>query len=143
MRFGCCRYVPDEEPWISDLRIIGYNLGELKSALEAVEVLPCSKHDYMRQAHLAHLSHSIALPKLQSFKLEENNKKREYIKSTVQAQGNQCAKCVKCAARLNSSSSFLCLKLLSKHPLDGIVKIVKRLANPCSSPVFDHLISEF
>jgi hypothetical protein len=42
-----------------------------------------------------------------------------------------------------SSSSFLSLKMLSKHPLDGPVKIVKRLADPCGGPEFDHLISAF
>jgi hypothetical protein len=42
-----------------------------------------------------------------------------------------------------SSSSFLFSRMLSKHPLDGPVKIVKRLANPCGRPEFDHLISEF
>lgn len=42
-----------------------------------------------------------------------------------------------------SSSSFLFSRMLSKHPLDGLVKIVERLANPCGRPVFDHLISEF
>ena len=41
------------------------------------------------------------------------------------------------------SSSFLSISMLSKHPLDGPVKIVKRFADPCSSPDFDHLISEF
>ena len=65
--------VPDQEPWILDLRAIGYDSCELKSALEAVEGLPCSNRDYMRKAHLAYLSHSIALPKLQSFKSEKNN----------------------------------------------------------------------
>jgi hypothetical protein len=43
----------------------------------------------------------------------------------------------------DSSSSFLSSRMLSKHPLDGPVKIVKRFADPCSSPDFDHLISEF
>jgi DNA polymerase I-like protein with 3'-5' exonuclease and polymerase domains len=31
--------VPDQEPWILDLRAIGYDLGELKSTLEAVEII--------------------------------------------------------------------------------------------------------
>jgi hypothetical protein len=31
--------VPDQEPWILDLRAIGYDLGELKTALEAVEII--------------------------------------------------------------------------------------------------------
>ena len=42
-----------------------------------------------------------------------------------------------------SSSSFLSFRILSKHPLDGLVKIVKRLANPCGRPDFDRLTSEF
>jgi hypothetical protein len=42
-----------------------------------------------------------------------------------------------------SSSSFLSSRMLSKHPLDSPVKIVKRLANPCGRPEFDHLIPEF
>jgi hypothetical protein len=31
--------VPDQEPWILDLRAIGHDLGELKTALEAVEII--------------------------------------------------------------------------------------------------------
>ena len=31
--------VPDQEPWIRDLRAIGYDLGELKAALEDVEII--------------------------------------------------------------------------------------------------------
>jgi DNA polymerase-1 len=31
--------VPDHEPWLLDLRALGYNLGELKPALEAVEII--------------------------------------------------------------------------------------------------------
>ncbi len=42
-----------------------------------------------------------------------------------------------------SNSSFLSSRMLSKHPLDSPVKIVKRLADPCGRPEFDHLISEF
>jgi hypothetical protein len=42
-----------------------------------------------------------------------------------------------------SNSSFLSSRMLSKHPLDSPAKIVKRLANPCGRPEFDHLISEF
>jgi hypothetical protein len=42
-----------------------------------------------------------------------------------------------------SNSSFLSLRMLSKHPLDGPMKIVKRFADPCGRPEFDHLISEF
>ena len=42
-----------------------------------------------------------------------------------------------------SNSSFFSLRMLSKHPLDGSMKIVKRLADPCGRPEFDHLISEF
>jgi hypothetical protein len=33
--------------------------------------------------------------------------------------------------------------MLSKHPLDGPMKIVERLADPCGCPEFGHLISEF
>jgi hypothetical protein len=40
------------------------------------------------------------------------------------------------------SSSFISLRMLSKHALDSPVKIVKRLADPCGRPEFDHLISE-
>jgi DNA polymerase I-like protein with 3'-5' exonuclease and polymerase domains len=31
--------VPDQDPWLLDLRAIGYDLGELKSALETVEII--------------------------------------------------------------------------------------------------------
>ena len=31
--------VPDQEPWILDLRAIGYDLGEMKTALESVEII--------------------------------------------------------------------------------------------------------
>jgi DNA polymerase I-like protein with 3'-5' exonuclease and polymerase domains len=31
--------MPDHEPWLLDLRALGYNLGELKPALEAVEII--------------------------------------------------------------------------------------------------------
>lgn len=41
------------------------------------------------------------------------------------------------------SFSFLSLRMPSKHPPDGPMKIVKRLADPGGRPEFDHLISEF
>ena len=75
-----------------DLLIICYDSRELKSALEAVEVLPCSNRDYIRKAHLAHLSHSIALPKLQSFKSEKNNKKECILKGYSTGTGEPMRK---------------------------------------------------
>jgi hypothetical protein len=55
-------------------------------------------------AHLAHLSHSVALPKLPTFNQGKIIKRERIKECIVHTQGNQCAKCVKCATSLDVRS---------------------------------------
>lgn len=57
----------------------GNVLNDLFSGLSTVQDATATDPTTPDHGHLGRFGHSIALPKLQSFKLGENNKKREYI----------------------------------------------------------------